>query len=422
MNGHERAISKSKAMKLNRQDSEKSELLTRSKEADPSNLLSQPQSFRNTDNAGSAPEIENAGSILEAIVNSSEDAIVSKTLDGIITSWNAGAEKIFGYSASEAIGNHISFIIPKELHQEEQMVINKIKKGEQVLHFETVRLTKGGKNINISLTVSPVRDQTGRITGASKIARDITSQKQAQEILAKSEQALKESAQRLEDFIKIASHELKTPITTIKGYLQLLLRSANEEEQIPPHFIKSSLGIMNKQVERLARLIGELLDMSKIESEVVALNKESFSLNELVNEAVQDLRYIYKENEINISHEFECNLFADKDRISQVITNLVTNAIKYSPNREKIEIKLFRDSTDVVAVSITDQGIGIETKDHQKIFERFYRTEGTYQQTYPGFGLGLYIVSEILSRHNGTISVQSEKGKGSTFTFKLPLE
>jgi len=167
--------------------------------------------------------------------------------------------------------------------------------------------------------------------------------------------------------------------------------------------------------------MSELLDLSKIESGQLQLNRESFSLNELVIDVVQDVLYTNPRHQINVYHDYTSTVWADKDRIGQVIVNLLTNAIKYSPQADKIDVTVHLAEENTIGVSVKDFGIGIDKKDHEKIFERFYRTEGYNEQTYPGFGIGLFIAKETVKRHDGSIRVESEKGKGSRFTFTLPL-
>jgi signal transduction histidine kinase len=174
-------------------------------------------------------------------------------------------------------------------------------------------------------------------------------------------------------------------------------------------------------VAKLTRLISELLDLSKIESGKLELHKTEFSLADLVEETVQDVRHTTAKHAIIVNSDFEGKIYADKDRISQVILNLLTNAVKYSPDSDSIEVSL-DGNKKLTTIRIRDYGIGIDKKDHQKIFERFYRVEGRSEQTYPGFGIGLFIATEIIHRHYGTISVESEKGKGSLFTVTLPIE
>jgi len=229
---------------------------------------------------------------------------------------------------------------------------------------------------------------------------------------------------RKDDFIRMASHELKTPVTSIKGYVQLLLNMFRDyeagKENISSQMIQTSLATIDKQIIKLNRLMSELLDLSRIDSGKLDLKMQNFDVNDLVRETVDDLQQTTR-HEIRIKNNVDCKLFGDKDRIGQVLLNLLTNAIKYSPKTNSIEVDVYRPSQNIISISVRDHGIGIDKKDHEKIFERFYRVEGKTEQTYPGFGIGLFIASEIVNRHNGTIYVESEKSKGSTFTFTLPI-
>jgi PAS domain S-box-containing protein len=235
---------------------------------------------------------------------------------------------------------------------------------------------------------------------------------------------LKNMEQRKDDFIKMASHELKTPITSIKGYVQLLLsiyEESNEEKLLAAqNTVKSSLTTVSKQVSKLTRLISDLLDMSRIESGKLELNYSEFDPVLLVEETVQDVRHTTSRHTLIIHNKFEGTLQADRDRIAQVMLNLLTNAIKYSPAAETIDVYVAGDDRSI-DISVADYGIGIDKGEQQRIFERFYRVEGRNELTYPGFGIGLFIANEIIQRHNGTIRVKSEKDKGTVFTFTLPL-
>ncbi len=229
---------------------------------------------------------------------------------------------------------------------------------------------------------------------------------------------------RKDDFIKMASHELKTPITSIKGYVQLLLNiyeELNEDKfQSSKTLAKSSLQTIERQVSKLTRLVSELLDLSRIESGKLELNKSEFNLGDLVEETVQEVRLTTASHAIIIFNDFEKKIFGDKDRIAQALLNLLTNAIKYSPDSNLIEVSVKEKNKNAI-LKVKDYGIGIDMQDQSKLFERFYRVEGKSEQTFPGFGIGLFIVSEIISMHDGTISVTSEKGKGSEFIIKLPV-
>ena len=224
------------------------------------------------------------------------------------------------------------------------------------------------------------------------------------------------------NFIKMVSHELKTPVTSIKGYVQLLLTMLENEQQLETSLpLKSSLARIDSQVSRLTRLITEMLDLSRIEAGKLELQKKLFSLDGLVTETVQDIKFTNTNHTIIISQHFSGSVYGDKDRIEQVIINLINNAIKYLPDNNRVEIRIDGAENNQVAVSIQDFGVGINMEHQQKIFNRFYRAAGKSEENYAGFGIGLFIAKEIIERHNGSITVDSETGKGSTFTFTLPL-
>jgi two-component system CheB/CheR fusion protein len=235
-------------------------------------------------------------------------------------------------------------------------------------------------------------------------------------------QKIKEEEQRKEDFLKMVSHELKTPVTSIKGYVQLLLNMLEEEHNVPAMPLKTSLGRIDSQVIRLTRLITEMLDLSRIEAGKLELQQRDFILNELVEETVQDVLHTSPTHTINIRNDLYCSINGDEDRIGQVLINLLNNAIKYSPAQSEVDVHIHAAGEHGVAVSVKDTGIGIEKKDQQKIFERFYRVSGQSELSYSGFGIGLFIANEIIQRHDGYITVESEKDKGSTFSFFLPLK
>lgn len=233
---------------------------------------------------------------------------------------------------------------------------------------------------------------------------------------------LKEEEKKKEDFLKMVSHELKTPVTSIKGYVQLLLSLLNNDNigdsSIP---VKPSLERIDHQIARLTRLISEMLDLSRIEENQLELQKQIFSINDLVDQTVQDINYTNTQHNITVTHDFCCEVDADKDRIGQVLINFITNAIKYSPESQDIQVIIRKEESGKVEVGVRDQGIGIEEVNHKKIFRRFYRIGGKSEETYAGFGIGLYLANEIIQRHNGIIKVKSEVGKGSEFSFILSV-
>lgn len=349
--------------------------------------------------------------LFASIVQSSEDAIISKRLDGTITSWNEGAERLFGYTSKEMLGASITLLIPTDRLDEEPRIIERLRKGERVEHFETLRKTKDGRLLDISLTISPIRNKSGDIIGASKIARDISD--------------FKKMDRRKDDFIHMASHELKTPITSMKGYMQLvsqILTSKKWENLHNQHpELSVALTAVNKQVDKMITLISELLNLSRIEVGRFEIHRTIFNVCEFVNEIVRDMKTTAPNHDIIIHCTYQGDITADYERISQVMVNLLSNAIKYSPGADRVDLYVDADEKNV-QFSIKDYGIGIETKDHRLIFDRFYRVEGTNEQTFPGFGIGLFVTAEIIQLHGGTISVESEKGVGSCFMFTLPFE
>jgi PAS domain S-box-containing protein len=227
-----------------------------------------------------------------------------------------------------------------------------------------------------------------------------------------------------DDFILMASHELKTPVTTIKGYVQLLTQvraaSAKSDTAMDKTLFDSALKTIDKQINKLTSLISELLDLSKIEKGQLELFETKFDLAELVRDVVQDVQYT-TQHKIQLTIRSKNKVFGDKDRIMQVLINLITNAVKYSPGADKISIEVYAEKNDMAAVTVKDYGIGIDKADHAKIFERFYRFEGKREKTFPGFGIGLFIANDIIRRHGGEIRVRSEKNNGSEFTFLIPV-
>jgi PAS domain S-box-containing protein len=478
-------------------------------------------------------ENANQNAMLAAIIQSSEDAIISKTLSGIITTWNEGAEKLFGYTAQEIIGEPIFRLIPEDRRNEEPLLVEQLFNGKMLQHYETKRVNKNGKLVDISLTISPIKDTNGTIVGASKIARDITEQKLAEAKLKQSENELNELANavpqlvwmadangkiiyynnrineftlaakqkngdwswegllhpddlepttnawnhaiknktvyekehriRLKDgsykwflsrgfpyvndegkvlkwygsatdidlqkihetqkdeFLKMVSHELKTPVTSIKGYVQLMLAMLAEDHSAVAGIVKKPLQRIENQVGRLGKLISDILDISRLEDGKLDMKKEYFDLDELVKETVLDIMFAVSTHTIIIKESFQCKVFADKNRIGQVLINLINNAIKYSPGQNKIEISLYEEPEGYATVLIKDFGKGIEEKEQKRIFERFYQTGSHQNQNYTGFGIGLFISAEIIHRHGGSMAVTSRINAGSSFTFTLPF-
>ena len=348
-------------------------------------------------------QAEEKSAKLAAIVTSSDDAIVSKTLDGIVTSWNASAERIFGYTEKEMIGQPILKVIPEDRYNEEPLILEQLRKGHRVDHFETKRKTKDGRILDISLTISPIRDSDGNIIGASKIARDISEQKQDE--------------QRKNDFISMVSHELKTPLTSLTAIVQLLHAKLGNSSN---GLIAGPLKNANKQVKKMADMINGFLNISRLEAGKMPMVKTEFVLNDLIKEAVEETELTGGDNTIHFHEKEQITVNADKNKIGSVILNLLSNAVKYSPKDSIIDVEC-QIIDGKAQVSVKDRGIGINSIDTKKLFDRFYRVESEETRHISGFGIGLYLSAEIVMQHQGHIWVESKLGKGSVFYFTLPL-
>jgi PAS domain S-box-containing protein len=340
---------------------------------------------------------------LASIIASSDDAIISKTLDSVITSWNAAAERIFGYAAEEVIGETIYKLIPEDRTQEEPEIIARLKRGERLEHFETKRMTKDGRLIDVSVTVSPIYDQQGNIIGLSKIARDITDRK------------LEEN--RKNDFIGMASHELKTPVTSLAAIIQVANAKLKHSED---PFLVGAMDKAYKQVKRMTGMINGFLNVSRLESGKIHIDKQAFDLNELIVETISETELTVSSHRINFESGGPVSIYADQEKIGSVLNNLISNAVKYSPKGKVIELKC-EVIASKVQVSVQDEGMGIKPADLGHVFDRYYRVSTAHTQHISGFGIGLYLSAEIIQRHDGRIWVESESGVGSTFYFSLPL-
>ncbi len=489
-------------------------------------------------------ERDEARQLLATIVVSSNDAIIGKTIDGIVTSWNAAAERMYGYTPEEIVGQPITLLFPPDRQEEFVTIMENIKNGERVRPYDTTRIKKDGSALTVSVTVSPMKDAEGKIVGASAIARDISEQKRLEAELWRSKQQLEvifasiadgisvqdahgrlifineagakrsgylsaedarraaggeilrahteqrfemldeqsrpflyqelpgkralrgekapqavvqyidketgerqwtlvkaqplinaagqvelaitifsdvteayEENRRKDEFISMASHELKTPVTSLKGFTQVLQRRLQKQgDEQGLHY----LARMNAQLSRLTKLVGDLLDVSKMQAGKLTFDIERLNLDALVLETVENVQATTSTHQISVAGRTNGEIAGDKDRLGQVFINLLTNAVKYSPKAEKVIVHLSVDGHQAI-IGVQDFGIGIDPAHHQKIFEKFYQVTDPEERTYPGLGMGLYISSEIIERHQGRMWVESRKGAGSTFSVALPL-
>lgn len=527
-------------------------------------------------------QAEEKQAMLAAIIESSEDAIISKTLDGIITTWNKGAEHVFGYSEEEAVGQPITILLPADRLSEEEAIIASLRGGEKVDHIQTIRKTKDGRLINISLTVSPIKNRDGVVIGASKVARNITSQKESEKLIAKHVERLellnvvgrsinesldlqqilqqvtdsttkltgaafgaffynqvnqegetyrlytlsgvprdafanfpmprnttlfhptfsgtnvvrsdditkdsrygknapfsgkpsghlpvvsylavpvktksgevigglffghqnkavfkeeheelvftvasqaaiaiensrlfkevKELSAKKDEFIAMASHELKTPMTSLFGFLQLANRKI--EDGIAKNLVEKSI----RHLQKMIVLVSDLFDVSKIQSGKLQLNIEYLNLAVLIQEMKESFLQAHSGHILTVEMPEESFVNADRTRLEQVLTNLLNNAVKYAPQQTTIELKV-QYIDKAVLISIKDFGPGIDEENQRHIFSQFYQAKENKDGS-SGLGLGLFISKDIIERHGGQIWVESEPGNGATFNFTLPL-
>jgi PAS domain S-box-containing protein len=355
---------------------------------------------------------EEARALLAAIVSASDDAIVSKTLDGVILSWNAGAERLFGYPRAEAVGRSINLIIPEELRHEEQSILERLRRGERIDHFETVRVTKDGRRIDISLTISPIRDQAGRIVGASKVARDITERRQAEE-------ALREADRRKDHFLATLSHELRNPLAPIRNSLEIMKEAEGDADAV-----RRARATIERQLEQLVRLVDDLLDLSRITRDKLELRKQRFELAPVVEQAVSSFRPLAERREQGLEVALPAEpilLDADPVRLAQVLVNLLNNASKYSERGGTIRLAAERRGEEAV-ISVEDDGIGIPPEKLETIFEMFSQVEETLERSRGGLGIGLTLVKRLVELHGGAITAHSPGlGRGSRFVVRLPV-
>lgn len=358
----------------------------------------------------SSEEEDDTRARLAAIVASSDDAIISKDLRGIVQTWNRGAERIFGYTAEEVIGRSITIIIPEERLSEETEVLRRICAGESVDHFETVRRTKDGRPVDISLTVSPIFGPSGQIIGASKIARDITEQMRLKREA--------EQASRLKDeFLATLSHELRTPLNAVLGYAMLLNEGSLAADQLD-----KAAAVIRRNAEALARLVDDLLDTSRIVTGKMHLQLASCDLGDLVREALDVVRQasVAKSIHVEVSIAETKPVMGDRDRLRQVFWNLLTNAIKFTPIDGSITVRV-EGVDSCVRVIVRDTGIGIPAQAIPYVFQRFWQVESTSTREHGGLGLGLALSRHLVELHGGTITVESAgTGMGSEFRIELP--
>ncbi len=354
---------------------------------------------------------------LAAIVQFSDDAIISKQLDGTISTWNRGAERLFGYSAAEAIGRSIRMIIPDDRWHEEDDVLRAVCRGEVVDHFETERQRRDGSRVVISLTVSPIKDASGRIVGASKIARDISSRREAElertHLLAEAQAA----GHAKDQFLAVLSHELRTPLNAILGWSEVLRRQSTD-----PAILARGIEAISRNVRAQATLIDELLDISRIVSGKLGIEVRPIELAPVVETALEGIRPVAAVKGLRLESALEADalVLGDAARLQQVVWNLLSNAVKFTPAGGEVKV-LLATVEGRVELSVQDSGIGIPPDYLAFVFDRFSQADSSIRRQAGGMGLGLAIARELVQLHGGGIAARSAgPGQGAEFVVTLP--
>lgn len=383
---------------------------------------------------------------LASLVENTEDAIIGKNLEGIITSWNAGAEKIYGFKKEETIGKHISLIIPEEKINDFYKIMKKIKNGDKVKGFESKRKKNNGELIDVSITVAPIYDLEGKLIGASNITRDVTENKKIEKELREKyeeisalyeeliaiEEELRSNYQELEkakeeadkankaksEFLANMSHEIRTPMNGIIGVIDLLKVTELNNNQ------KEYLDMLSHSSRLLLGILNSVLDISKIESGKFELTLKPFNLKKTLDRIIKELSIACSNKNLEVFYYIDpyinCDLIGDEIRLNQVLINIINNAIKFT-ERGQIIFKIQKlDSTNnklILEFSVEDTGIGIKDEFKKDIFKKFVQQDMTYTKKYDGTGLGLAISRDIAKLMNGDIWFESIENRGSTFYF-----
>jgi two-component system CheB/CheR fusion protein len=363
---------------------------------------------------------------MAAIVESSDDAIISKDLNGTIVSWNKGAEKLFGYTAAEAVGKPVTILIPLDRVDEEPEILQRIRRGELIDHYETVRRRKDGGEIAVSLTVSPIREKNGKVIGASKIARDITSRKQAEERIKEAlaqEQEARGEAERAnrskDEFIALVSHELRSPLNAVLGWTQTM-RERPHDEQI----FNRATEVIERNAGKQLQLIEDLLDSARVISGKLKLEVGPTDVAEVIEKAEEVLRPAADAKGISLDARLDRSvgqITGDPDRLQQVVWNLLSNAVKFTEEGGRVEVILERIDP-YIRIIVRDTGRGIPQEFMPYVFDRYRQAEASGARRSGGLGLGLSLTRQLVEMHGGSVTAESEgEGKGATFTVKLPV-
>ena len=357
--------------------------------------------------------------LLASIVESSNDAIISKSLEGIIQSWNAAAERLFGYTAEQAVGRHISLVIPTERIAEEDQIIAKLRAGQRIEHFETERVRSNGERLTVSLTISPIKDGSGNVIGASKIVRDVSERKRAESDLRRLATDLSNADRRKNEFLATLAHELRNPLAPMSNMLEVLKRAGDDRE-----VLKRAHDTIERQLGQMVRLVDDLLDLNRITYDRLELRRSEVELSSVIQQAVEVAHPLIDAAEHDLTIDLPAEpiyLNADRARLAQVFGNLLNNSCKYTPPAGSISLTA-KQVDGKVEVTVKDNGAGIPHDKLDSIFDMFMQVDSTSDRAQGGLGIGLTLVKRLAEMHGGSIEAKSAgEGEGSEFVVRLPV-
>ena len=356
---------------------------------------------------------------LASIVDSSDDAIVSKDLNSIVTSWNSAAERLFGFTESEMVGQSIRRIIPDDRQQEEDVVLSRIRRGERVEHYETIRRRKDGTFLPVSLTVSPILTEDGTVVGASKIARDISDRERADEERQRLLTIAREASRLKDEFLATLSHELRTPLNAIVGYVRMM-----QSDLLAGEKRARAMDTVARNVTSLTQIVEDVLDVSRIVSGKLRLDVQPVDLSAVLQNAVETVRPAAEAKGVRlvtIADPRTAPVSGDPERLQQVLWNVLSNAVKFTGRGGKVQVRL-EQANSHVELTVTDSGIGIPAEFLPHVFDRFRQADAGVSRMGGGLGLGLAIARHLVELQGGRIFAHSDgPGKGATFRIELPV-
>ena len=365
------------------------------------------------ENAQLYEQVNRSRDYIENLVENAGDAIVSTDAQDTILSWNRAAEVIFGYTKDEVLGKNLAILAPQNHPTELLDLRTKVELTGPMRNLEVRRKRKDGSIFNVALAVSATKDKDGNVIGFLYIAKDITEAKHY-------ERRLRQLDRMKSDFVSNVSHELRTPLTAIKGSVDNMLdgiTGPNNERQT------RYLNRIKSNADRLGRLINELLDLSRIESGKIDLRPADLPMVSVAKEVAETLRPVAAEKLISLEVG-DCGgevfAWADRDKITQVLVNLIGNAVKFTPAHGRVTVSVSKEGPASVRVSVTDTGPGIPEEEIDKVFDKFYQVARVNKEKTKGAGLGLAISKALVEMHGGRLWIESELGNGSVFSFTVP--